>query len=87
MLRDGMSPGYAVEDGVALHFRGERLLRAVSSRPQARAFRMRRANGRLARKPLRVTYLGTGAPTTVEPPLEVAAPARLPAAAAAAPAR
>jgi peptidase E len=72
-LREGMSAGYAVEDGVALHFRGERLHRAVSSRPHARAFRMRRVGGRVARKPLRVSFLGTGA-EPAPPPLEVAAP-------------
>ena len=35
------SAGYAVEDGAALHFEGERLARVVSSRPGARAYRMR----------------------------------------------
>jgi len=75
LLVEGMSPGYAVEDGVGLHFRGTRLHRAVASRPEARAFRMRRVGARVARKPLRVTYLGTGAPAAPARPLEVAAPA------------
>jgi dipeptidase E len=39
MLRDGrMGPGYACDDGVALHYVGEKLHRIVSSRPQARAY-------------------------------------------------
>ncbi len=37
---DGMRPGYAADDGAALHFRGEALAAVVASRPQARAFRV-----------------------------------------------
>ena len=33
LLAAGMAEGYAVEDGAALHFEGERLTRVVSSRP------------------------------------------------------
>jgi peptidase E len=57
-LLDGMTPGFAAEDGAALHFRDEKLHRVVTSRPDARAFRMRCTNGRVARKQLRATYLG-----------------------------
>jgi peptidase E len=32
--------GYAIEDGAALHFVGESLLRVVSSRPQAKAYKV-----------------------------------------------
>jgi peptidase E len=60
-LLDGMSAGYAVEDGAALHFVGERLARVVSSRPGARAFRMRACGGRVVRTPLAARYLGAGA--------------------------
>ena len=35
---DGMRPGYAAEDGAALHFVGTELARVVASRPHARAF-------------------------------------------------
>ena len=62
-----MRPGYAAGDGAALHFAGERLLRVVSSRPDARAFRMRSVRGRVIKSPLRVSYLGDAAPA-VEPP-------------------
>ena len=72
-LRQGMRPGYAAGDGAALHFAGERLLRVVSSRPDARAFRMRSVRGRVIKSPLRVSYLGEGA----SPALEPSAPARL----------
>ena len=71
-LRKGMRPGYAAGDGAALHFAGERLLRVVSSRPDARAFRMRSVRGRVIKSPLRVSYLGDAAPA-----LEPSAPARL----------
>ena len=37
------APGFAVEDGVALHFRATRLRRAVSSRPDGRAYRVKPA--------------------------------------------
>ena len=61
-LLDGMRPGFAAEDGTALHFVDERLHRTVASRPGARAFRMRvAANGRVTRKALRSAYLGDGA--------------------------
>ena len=35
-----MREGYAAEDGAALHFEGRELLRVVSSRPKARAYRI-----------------------------------------------
>jgi dipeptidase E len=35
---DGMRPGYAAQDGAALHFTGTELTRVVASREQARAF-------------------------------------------------
>ena len=38
LLRRGMCPGYAAEDGTALHFRGSRLVGAVASRPDAKAW-------------------------------------------------
>jgi peptidase E len=55
MIADGrLREGYAAEDGAALHFEGRELLRAVSSRPQARAFRVSRDG----EHPLAVRYLG-----------------------------
>jgi len=58
LLREGMCPGYAAEDGAALHFVGERLSRVVASRPAARAYRMRGVEGRVRRRALGATYLG-----------------------------
>jgi dipeptidase E len=58
-LLDGMCAGYAAEDGAALHFSGERLAGVVTSRPSARAFRMRRTDaGRIERRALPSQYLG-----------------------------
>jgi dipeptidase E len=58
-LLDGMCAGYAAEDGAALHFVGERLAGVVTSRPRARAFRMRRTDaGRIERRALPGRYLG-----------------------------
>jgi dipeptidase E len=57
-LCEGMRPGYAACDGSALHFVGERLARAVSSRPGARAFRMGMRGGVVKKRPLAVDYLG-----------------------------
>ena len=55
MIADGrMREGYAAQDSAALHFEGRELLRAVSSRPAARAYRVS-ADGE---HPLAVQYLG-----------------------------
>ena len=73
------APGFAVEDGVALHFLRHRSRAAVSSRP-GRAPRSSRGRGRAcARRPLEVAFLGAGAtpragPQRAQPHL--AAPAR-----------
>jgi peptidase E len=61
-LLDGMCAGYAAEDGAALHFSGAKLASVVSSRPKARAYRMRRTEaGRVERRALPATYLGARA--------------------------
>ncbi len=55
MIADGrMREGYAAEDSAALHFEGRELLRAVSSKPDARAFRISQDG----EHPLAVEYLG-----------------------------
>lgn len=59
MVGRGLLPaGYAADDGAALHFVGRRLHRVVSSRPNARAYRVER-HGRTAReRALDTDYLG-----------------------------
>jgi dipeptidase E len=58
LLRDGMCQGFAAEDRTGLHFVGERLERVVSSKPSARAYRMRCVGGRIERRALPSEYLG-----------------------------
>jgi dipeptidase E len=61
-LLDGMCAGYAAEDGSALHFAGEKLAGVATSRPKAKAYRMRRTEaGRVERRALPATYLGAPA--------------------------
>jgi dipeptidase E len=54
---DGMRPGYAADDGVALHFRDTLLECAVSSRPDGRAYRVEPDGGSVREIPLEVTHL------------------------------
>jgi dipeptidase E len=53
-----MRPGFAADDGVALHFRDTLLERAVSSRPDGRAYRVEPAGGSVVEVPLEVSRLG-----------------------------
>src|SRR3984885_2848967 len=56
---DGMRPGFAAEDGVALHFRRTRLQRVVSSRPDGAAYRVEpAADGVVVETPLETLSLG-----------------------------
>lgn len=67
----GMCAGFAVEDGVGLHFRGTQLARTVSSRPEGRAFSVQCDRGRVRETPLEVCYLGAprahASPASPEP--------------------
>jgi len=63
MIRAGLRPGYAAEDGAALHFAGTELSRVVASRPMARGYRLDTIGGRVVEMRLATTYLGdAGAP-------------------------
>ncbi|MGA2319450.1 MAG: peptidase E [Solirubrobacteraceae bacterium] len=60
-VRDGTLPGgWAVDDGVGLLFRGQRLHRIVSSRPGASAQRVDAIAGELVRARLEPELLGAG---------------------------
>ena len=53
LLAEGrIGPGYAADDGVALHYVGERLERAVSARPSARAYHLALVNGAVTETPV-----------------------------------
>lgn len=62
-VRDGMLPGFGVDDGVALRFAGDRMVEAVSSRPHAGARRVEAVGGEVLETALPVRYLGTAAAT------------------------
>ncbi len=65
-VREGRLPGgWALDDGVGLLFRGERLERTVSSRPGAGAQRVDAIAGELVRKRLEVELLGDGPRATL----------------------
>lgn len=61
-LRRGMCPGYAVADGAALHFVGARMVDAIASRPQARAWCVGDGGDEVVETVLPVRYLGEPPP-------------------------
>jgi dipeptidase E len=88
-VADGMRPGFAAEDGVALHFHGTGLQRVVSSRPDGGAFLVEHDGKRVRETRLEVSYLGdttllaepladvpAAAPAPAPPARERASPAR-----------
>ena len=60
-LRAGMRPGYAAEDGAALHFVGTELSRVVASRPRARGYRLHSLGERVVEMRIGTTYLDAAA--------------------------
>jgi len=54
----GMMDGVAADDGTALHYVDGRLLRAVSSRPRVRTWRVRRSGRRAIETRIPTFYLG-----------------------------
>ena len=66
----GTLPGFAIDEGAALHFVGERLERAVTARPGAAAYRLERAGGVVveeAIEPLRLGVDGLVPMASLEP--------------------
>jgi peptidase E len=55
---EGMRAGYAADDGVALHFKGTKLDRVVSSRERGGAFHVKRSGGQVRETALEVSFLG-----------------------------
>jgi dipeptidase E len=58
LVGDGMIPGYAADDGVALHFVGTELARVVASRPGRLGWRVRRCGGDVVEEELDTVELG-----------------------------
>jgi dipeptidase E len=57
-VREGMPPGYGVDDGAGLLFRDRELVEIVSSRPEARAYRVELVDGEVQETPLDARFLG-----------------------------
>ena len=75
-LREGMRPGYAADDGAALHFVGTELAQVVASRPPARGYRIEAHTGRVLTTQLATRFLGDpDVIPLVRPSLAEAAPA------------
>jgi peptidase E len=66
-LREGMRPGYAAEDGAALHFVGTELARVVASRPESRGYRLDADCRRVVEMRIATLYLGDRAAPAVAP--------------------
>ena len=64
-LVDGLPAGFAADDGAALHFHGTHLVGAVSSRLNARAYRVSLVNGTVQEEPMPTRFLGS--PTSNSP--------------------
>ncbi len=58
LIAAGLPNGYACDDGAALHFVGRRLVAVVSSRRNAKAYRVQRERGGASETPLETRYLG-----------------------------
>ncbi|KGP71335.1 peptidase [Pontibacillus yanchengensis Y32] len=52
-----MKPGYALDDGAALHFVGNTLHAAIASRPKATAYKVTLDNHEITEKPFDMDYL------------------------------
>ncbi|MCC5668874.1 peptidase E [Nostoc sp. CHAB 5784] len=58
LSEDLLDDGYAADDGVGLHFVGDRLEKIVSSRPNAKAYRVEKIGETVKETLLQPTYLG-----------------------------
>ncbi len=52
-----LQAGYALDDGAALHFIGNKVAHVVTSRPKARAFHVRCERGEVIEEPLQTRFL------------------------------
>jgi len=57
-IMEGLPGGYAADDGAALHFVNGSLLEAISSKPNARAFRVEKSGNEVTETKLAVRFLG-----------------------------
>jgi dipeptidase E len=59
LVHAGFPAGYAAEDGAALHFTNGQLTAAISSRPEATAYKITQAASGSSEQPLPTTFLGS----------------------------
>ncbi len=58
LIQDGqLAPGYAIDDGVAVHFKNGKMERVVTKRPHSRAYYVSMEAGRIAERALDTTLL------------------------------
>ena len=55
-----IAPGIALDDGAAAHYVDSRLAGAVSSRPNAKTYKVTLSGGAVYEEPLPISYLGAG---------------------------
>jgi peptidase E len=60
LSQNRIQPGYAIEDGAAIHFIGDDLHKVIASRPKAGAYRMRLVNGAVEEQPLSTELICSG---------------------------
>lgn len=58
LMKGESPPGFAIDDGTAIHFLGEEVCRVVASRPNVKAYHVRLANGSVEEEPLPIEYIG-----------------------------
>lgn len=58
MIRAGLKPGHAADDGAALHFEGTELRACVASRPHAKCWRVDLVEGSIVERELPTRFLG-----------------------------
>jgi dipeptidase E len=61
-IAGGMSRGYGVDDGAALHFKGTELFDVIASKPRVGAYQVELTDGQVAETSLSARYLGMAAP-------------------------
>jgi dipeptidase E len=58
ILEGNLNEGLAADDGVAIQFIDEEIFKVVSSRPEAKAFAVKKINGSIIEEPIITQFLG-----------------------------
>jgi peptidase E len=68
LIQNGTLPaGYAADDGAAIHFVGQRILRCVASRPNAKVYQVERRLGKVVEQALPTVLLNPGGKVQLQP--------------------